>query len=158
MKTSLLTTRPRVRSAISNTTHAGAKRFSERLFTPFLATGLALGVLVAMAVNSANASTADEGKNIAALDTQDQAAVKKNDTAAMDRILADDFILVTGAGKTYTKADLLDEARSGRVLYERQDDSSQTVHVWGETAVVTAKLWAKRRGKRKAFRTFALVQ
>jgi len=30
----------------------------------------------------------------------------------MDRILADDFVLVTGVGKTYTKPDLLNEARS----------------------------------------------
>jgi hypothetical protein len=52
MKTSLLTTRTRVRSAISNTTEAGVKGFSGRSFSPFLATGLALGILVAMAVNS----------------------------------------------------------------------------------------------------------
>jgi ketosteroid isomerase-like protein len=151
MKTSLLTTRTRVGSAFSNTTQAGARRFSERLFTPFLAPGLALGILVAMAVKSANASASDEGKNVAALDTEYQAAVQKNDTVAMDRILADDFILVTGVGKTYTKTDLLDEARSGRVLYERQDDSAQTVRFWGETAVVTAKLWAKGTENGKPF-------
>jgi hypothetical protein len=69
----------------------------------------------------------------------------------MDRILPNDFILVTGAGKTYTKADLLDEARSGRVLYERQDDSAQTVRVWGDTAVVTAKLWVKGTENGKPF-------
>jgi ketosteroid isomerase-like protein len=151
MKTSLLTTATMVQSAISNTTKAGAKPFSGRSFTPFLSTGLALGILVAMAVNSTNASAADEGNNVAALDTQYQAAVQKNDTAAMDRILADDFILVTGAGKTHTKADLLDEARSGRVLYERQDDSAQKVRVWGDTAVVTAKLWAKGTQNGKPF-------
>src|SRR5208337_1033520 len=72
-----------------------------------------------------------------------QAAVKGNDAAAMDRILADDFALMTGSGKTYTKADLLAEARSGRVLYERQDDTDQTVRVWGDTAVITAKLSEK---------------
>jgi hypothetical protein len=43
---------------------------------------------------------------------------------------------VTGSGKTYTKADLLAEARSGRVHYERQDDKNQTVRVWGDTAVI----------------------
>lgn len=29
------------------------------------------------------------------------------------RTLPDDFVLVTGSGKTYSKADLLEEARSG---------------------------------------------
>jgi len=56
------------------------------------------------------ASAADDRNLIAALDSQFQTAVKKNDSATMDRILADDFTLVTGSGKTYTKADLLEEA------------------------------------------------
>jgi ketosteroid isomerase-like protein len=80
---------------------------------------------------------------IAALDTEYQAAVERNDAATMDGILADDFILVTGMGKVYTKKDLLDEARSGRVVYEHQRDTSQTVRVWGDTAVITAFLSAK---------------
>jgi hypothetical protein len=43
----------------------------------------------------------------------------------MNRILADDFVLVTGSRRAQTKADLLWEARSGKVIYERQDDSEQ---------------------------------
>jgi ketosteroid isomerase-like protein len=107
------------------------------------ATRLALGLLAAVAMTNASSPTPDVAKIVAALDTQYQAAVEKNDVAVMDRILADDFVLVTGSGKIYTKRDLLDEARSGRIQYERQDDSSQTVRVWGDTAVITAKLWAK---------------
>ena len=89
------------------------------------------------------ASAVDDRNLVAALDTQYQTAVKKNDAATMDRILADDFTLVTGSGKTYTKADLLKEARSGRIVYEHQEDSAQTVRIWGDTAVVTARLWEK---------------
>jgi ketosteroid isomerase-like protein len=80
---------------------------------------------------------------IAQIDTDYQAAVERNDAETMDRILADDFVLVTGLGKTYSKADLLEEARSGRVVYEFQRDSGQTVRVWGDTAVITALLAAK---------------
>lgn len=94
--------------------------------------------------------TNDEGI-VAALDTEYQAAVKANDAATMDRILADNFILVTGRGKVFTKADLLTEARSGRYVYERQEDSQQTVRVWGDTAVITALLWAKGTEAGKAF-------
>lgn len=71
------------------------------------------------------------------------AAVAKNDAATMDRILADNFVLVTGSGKVFTKTDLLNEARAGATVYERQDDSSQKVRVWGDTAVITALLSAK---------------
>jgi ketosteroid isomerase-like protein len=91
----------------------------------------------------ARVTASDDGKVVAELDTRYQAAVKQNDVAAMDRLLAEDFVLVTGSGKTYGKADLLEEARSGRMVYERQEDSSQKVRIWGDTAVVTAKLWAK---------------
>jgi ketosteroid isomerase-like protein len=85
----------------------------------------------------------DVRKLVADLDTQYQLAVKNNDAATMDRILADDFVLVTGRGKIFTKAELLSDARRGGTVYERQEDSEQTVRVWGDTAVVTARLWAK---------------
>jgi len=51
--------------------------------------------------------------------------------------------LVTGTGKTFNKSDLLEEARSKTIVYEHQEDSQRTVRVWGDTAVVTAKLWVK---------------
>ena len=58
----------------------------------------------------------DDGRLVARLDTEYQEAVKKNDVATMDRILADDFVLVTGKGRIFTKADLLQEARKGNVV------------------------------------------
>jgi ketosteroid isomerase-like protein len=93
----------------------------------------------------------EDQKTVAALDTQYQAAVKHNDAATMDRILADDFVLVTGRGKIYSKADLLRDARSGLAQYEHQEDTNQTVRVWGDTAVVTAKLWEKGSENGKPF-------
>jgi ketosteroid isomerase-like protein len=97
------------------------------------------------------AAASKDQETVAALDTQYQAAVKVNDAATMDRILADDFTLVTGSGKTYSKADLLDEARSGNFHYEHQEDTNQTVRIWGDTAVVTAKLWEKGTNNGKPF-------
>jgi ketosteroid isomerase-like protein len=93
--------------------------------------------------SSAKASITEDQKTVAALDTEYQAAVKKNDPATMDRILADDFVLVTGRGRIYNKADLLRDARNGLEQYEHQEDTDQTVRIWGDTAVVTAKLWEK---------------
>lgn len=102
-------------------------------------------------MDSPGTSSADEKSAIAALDAQYQDAVKRNDADAMDRILADDFVLVIGSGKTYSKADLLAEARSGRYQYERQDDPDRTVRIWGDTAVVTAKLLGKGTDQGKPF-------
>jgi hypothetical protein len=42
-------------------------------------------------------------------------------------------------------------ARTRRIQYQHQEDSEQTVRVWGQTAVVTAKLWAKGTDEGAAF-------
>jgi ketosteroid isomerase-like protein len=108
----------------------------------------------AVAVSLSNAhlpSRAEDEKTVASLDTEYQAAVKRNDAAIMYRILADDFILVTGSGKVYSKSDLLEEARSGSYNFEHQEDTSQMVRIWGDTAVVTAKLWEKGTKDGKPF-------
>ena len=106
---------------------------------------LASAIAVLVSTTEVNASSADDANTVAALDLQYQAAVKENDAATMDKILADDFVLVTGRGKVYDKADLLKAAREKQVIYERQDEQagSQKVRVWGDTAVVTAFLWVK---------------
>ena len=88
-------------------------------------------------------AAASDAKTVAALDTEYQAAVKANDAEGMARILADDFVLVTGRGKVFTKNDLLEEARKKSTIYEKQDELEQKVRVWGDTAVVTALLWIK---------------
>lgn len=69
----------------------------------------------------------------------------------MDRILADDFILVTGRGAVFTKEDLLNSARNKEVIYEHQEDTEQTVRIWGDTAVITALLWQKGMNKGEPF-------
>jgi ketosteroid isomerase-like protein len=90
-------------------------------------------------------STKTDAEIVAALDTEYQAAVERNDADTMAKILADDFILVLGNGKVHTKEELLKEARAKSIQYEKQVeiDNSQKVRVWGNTAVVTAKLWLK---------------
>jgi ketosteroid isomerase-like protein len=85
----------------------------------------------------------DDQKTLTKLDADYQKAVEQNDTKTMARILADDFILVEGDGTVSTKADLLKDAASGNTKYEHQVDSERTIRVWGDTALVTAKLWAK---------------
>src|ERR671931_2431587 len=106
---------------------------------------LVLLALSLAATTELNASPEEDAKTVAALDTKYQAAVKANDATTMDQILADDFVLVTGRGKVFGKADLLDSARKKEVTYERQDEepATQKVRLWGDTAVVTALLLIK---------------
>jgi uncharacterized protein (TIGR02246 family) len=107
-----------------------------------------LTLIIALTLGTATclkASSEEDAKAVAALDTKYQAAVKSNDAATMDQILADDFVLVNGRGKVSSKADLIESARKKEVTYERQDEElgTQKVRVWGDTAVVTALLWIK---------------
>jgi len=89
--------------------------------------------------------TDDDARIVAALDLEYQAAVKMNDATTIDRILADDFVLVRGTGPSLTKADLLKEARDKEAKYEHHEveDGTQKVRVWHDTAVVTETVWVK---------------
>ena len=112
-----------------------------------------LAAAAMLAGGSASASPAEDMKAVADLDTQYQEAVKNNDATTMGRILHDDFVLVLGNGTTATKADLIDNAKTKRIVYERQEEEAgtQKVRVWGDTAVVTAKLWVKGTNAGNAF-------
>ena len=68
---------------------------------------LMISALAFGAVTNVNASEEDV-KTVAVLDTKYQAAVKSNDPATMDQILADGFVLVTGRGKVLRKADVIE--------------------------------------------------
>ena len=94
-----------------------------------------------------------DADKVAALDLAFQAAVKRNDVSTIDAILHPAFYLVLGNGKVVTRDQLLAEARDARNRYEIQDEDAgtQTVRVWGDTAVVTARLRIKGIGPEGPF-------
>ncbi len=92
----------------------------------------------------------DDAAVVAALDTEYQLAVERNDWQIMDRILHPDFTLVLGNGQVHSRDDLIASARDRHIEYEKQVEmpGTQTVRLFGkDTAIVTALLWLK--GKRK---------
>jgi ketosteroid isomerase-like protein len=118
------------------------------LFSALFAATTALAASAA-----ARSSPEDDRQAVAALDVRYQEAVKHNDADTMARILDENFVLVLGNGTIYKREDLLGEARKNRIAYERQDEDpgTQTVRVWGDTAVVTARLWLKGTSEGEAF-------
>jgi len=110
---------------------------------------IAMALLCLAAAGPGIAGVAEDKQAVADLDTRYQRAVKENDAQTMAAILHDDFVLVTGKGTVYTKGDLLKSARDKEIVWEQQDEDpgSQTVRVWGDTAVVTAKLWLKYKAE-----------
>lgn len=107
---------------------------------------MSLSVIAAAAiVASASSSPADDRAIVARLDTAFQAAVKVADLATIDATLHPDYILILGDGRVVNREAQLAHSRDGRTIYEIQDElpGTQTVRVFGDTAVVTAKLRLK---------------
>ncbi|HBS31418.1 MAG TPA: hypothetical protein DEA40_06710 [Parvularcula sp.] len=120
---------------------------NRKILTPLAAAALALS-------GAAAAGADDDARAVAALDTAYQAAVERNDAAAMAEILHDDMILVVGRGEVFTREDLLRAAREEEFIYEAQveDEGTQTVRLYGrDTAIVTARLWLKGTHKGEPF-------
>lgn len=110
------------------------------------ARGAAVALTALLSAGAAYASPEEDRATVAALDTEYQAAVERNDAETMARILHPDMILVVGRGAVFTREDLLRSARERDIEYERQveDEGTQTVRLYGQdTAVVTARLWLK---------------
>ena len=106
---------------------------------------VALLCLLTGAAYPAAASSEEDKKIVAALDTQYQAAVESNDAETMARIHHDDMVLVLSNGTIQTGDFLEQRARDHSFHWEHQVevDNSQVVRILGDTAVVTAKLWLK---------------
>ena len=79
---------------------------------------------------------------VAALDLAYQEAVKRNDADTIDRILHPQFAMILGNGAFVSREEILQSARSAEKEFEIQDEEegTQEVRVWGDTAVVTALL------------------
>lgn len=102
-------------------------------------------------IGALNAQAGEDAATIAALDTEYQAAVERNDWRVMDRILHPDFVLVLGDGTVYSREQLIDSARNRSVVYEKQveEAGTQVVRMYGDsTATVTALLILKGRRAR----------
>lgn len=102
---------------------------------------------------SADENERKDMREVAALDLAFQRAVKSNDAHAIDQILHKDYWLVLGNGTVVTRDELIREARARSVIYKVQDEDpgTQTVRVWGDTAVVTARLRIEGVRDGKAF-------
>ena len=109
----------------------------------------------------------DVEQSIKALSEQVDQAALKGDVAAIDKLLADDYIAIRVNGATFTKADVLENFKSGKLKYEAIEISDMKVRVYGDTALVNAtakvkghfgatdlsgqyrgvRVWVKRKGQ-----------
>ena len=106
---------------------------------------LALMLLASSQGCTAVAQTADSGpgnakREIKALQRQVVQAILKSDTGVLDKYYADDYIAIHGDGKLTTKAQELENFKSGITKYDSITVREAKIRIYGDTAVVNA--WA----------------
>ena len=75
-----------------------------------------------------------------------RSAELSGDAAAMDPMLADDYVGLTLQGKVNTKAQQLRRMRERRIVFERMDLSEIKIRISGDVAVVTGLARVLGRG------------
>jgi ketosteroid isomerase-like protein len=106
-------------------------------------------------------------QSIKAMSEQLNQAALKGDVATYDELLADDYISIGILGGTTTKADILENYKSGKVKFEAVDVLDMKVRVYGDSALVNytanvkghfgatdisghwrvVRVWVKRKGQ-----------
>ena len=71
------------------------------------------------------------------------AALSKNDTAALDRIYADDYTFVGDNGMIMTKAERMAAFKSGELKYESISIEVASLRMFGNTAVAVTRITSK---------------
>jgi len=99
---------------------------------------------------------AQDPAKVVAMENAWNYAEMQNDAAAVQLLLADDFVMTTAEGTLYNKAQVIASVRDTSYKPNALQSSDMTVHASGTTAVVTGvyfekgmdkgKLW-ERRGR-----------
>ncbi|HET9530937.1 MAG TPA: nuclear transport factor 2 family protein [Blastocatellia bacterium] len=78
---------------------------------------------------------------------QVSAALNRSDTAALDRIYADDYTLINESGELTTKAPRLAAIKSGELKYESVVFDEVKVRLYGDTAVLIYRVTSKGQSR-----------
>jgi ketosteroid isomerase-like protein len=105
---------------------------------------LALSALIAIA---ADAKKDKVEETIMKIEREWIDASVKGDTAALDKIEAEDYIIIDPTGTISTKAEDMKNVKSGDLKFDSMEIFESKVRVYGDAAVVTAKSHIKGKYK-----------
>ncbi|WP_242392822.1 nuclear transport factor 2 family protein [Anaeromyxobacter oryzisoli] len=89
------------------------------------------------------APAGDARRQIAALMNQVQQARLKGDARFFEQYVTDDYLGIHGDGATETKAQLVDNVRSGALKYEKYDMREMSIRTYGDAAVANTLVAVK---------------
>src|SRR5262245_20229226 len=122
----------------------GSKMKSIWHFAAFLGLAAALAFSIEVAAQGGNVE-----QTLLQLERDWEQANAKNDLAALDRILAQEFVNTDSDGRLATRAEVMARRKSGAVKYAAFTQDDYKVHLFGDTAVVAGRSTSKgtRDGK-----------
>lgn len=81
------------------------------------------------------------------LDNERIQAIQKSDTAFIERVYADDYVVIGANGTVRSKAQVIADFKSGALKVESLKDDDLKVRVYGKTAVLTGRSTTKVKDK-----------
>ncbi len=98
-------------------------------------------VLVAICLLAATLAWCQGGnveEQVKTLQAQFTQAFLRSDTAFLEKYFADDYTAIHGDGKLSTKAEEIDEFKSGAIKYDSINVREAKIRTYGDTAVVNS--------------------
>lgn len=104
---------------------------------------------ILLSLPAAAFATSSDEQTILDLERQVSAASAANDIAALERIVADDYLGIEAIGKIETKAQWFDGVKSGALIAVAEEPSQLKVRLYGDVAIVIGHLSVRdvRNGK-----------
>ena len=108
--------------------------------------------LLAISVNQSLLAQSSAEKEVLQFESDACKAFVDADAAALERVLTDDFTLTLSNGDISTRANEIDELRSGKVRYDVFENYDMNARLYGDsTAVVLGKTRVKGTSEGKPF-------
>lgn len=101
----------------------------------------------APAATSTPAATENAEPAIRKLVTERDQAIQSGDVAAIERIYSDDYISTSATGLHRTKAEVIEDFKSGALKIESISSDDVNVRQHGDTAIVTGRMTAKGKDR-----------
>lgn len=97
------------------------------------------------------AAAAQDSSKVIAMENAWNQAELKNDSSAVQLLLADDFVMTTAEGDLYNKSQIVSSIRDKSYQPEALQSTDMVVHAHGATAVVTGMYYEKGTDKGKSW-------
>ena len=94
-----------------------------------------------------------EAEDLITLEGQFAQAIVKADVDALDNIVSDDWIIIGPEGRVISKSAFFEVTRSGALTHSSMESDETRVRLYGDTAIVTARVVTAGAYQGQAFTT-----